>query len=142
MKHPAPPVEKRTAPRLGALVRRLPIRVVDISAVGCLLESALPVEAGTVALLTLQIGGKRYVDPVRITRSIRLSGGIWAYRFGADLLTLAPPSEPTLRRIALLESAELVVAGTRTTSSACEMPAAETRITPGAAGAGNGRSSD
>jgi len=112
---------EKTAPRLGSLVRRLPVRVVDISAVGCLLESAQPVDAGTVALLALHIGGRRYVDPVRITRAVRLSGGIWAYRFGAEMLTLTPPSVATLRRVALLEGAELVVPPpTRTTSPADE----------------------
>ena len=94
------------APRVGSLVRRFPIRVVDISAAGCLLESALPVEPGTVAMLALQIAGRRYVDPVRITRVVRLSGGIWAYRFAVDLLA-SPPSAKTLRRLAHLEGAEL-----------------------------------
>src|SRR5918994_4065986 len=116
-------VDAPSALRLAALVRRLPIRVVDISAVGCLLESAQPVDAGTVALLALQIGGRRYVDPVRITRVVRLSGGIWAYRFGAEMLTLTPPGEQTLRRVALLEGADLVVPPpARTTSTAGEMP--------------------
>lgn len=142
MNEPAVPAETRTAPRVGALVRRLPIRVVNISAAGCLLESTLPVDAGTVALVALQIGGRRCVDPVRITRSVRLSGGIWAYRFGADLLNLAPPSELTLRRVALLESAELPVAGTRTTSPAGEPPEGDMRTTSGAAGADARRSSN
>jgi hypothetical protein len=116
--------DAQPAPRVGALVRRLAIRVVNISAVGCLLESTLPVEEGTVALLAMEIGGRRYVDPVRITRVVRRAGGIWAYRLGAELLTLTPPSGATLRRVALLEGAELPVPGrARTTSSAGEMAA-------------------
>ena len=136
-------LEEGTAPRLGALVRRLPIRVVDISPVGCLLESALSLDAGTVALLALQIGGRRYLDPIRITRSVRLSGGIWAYRFGAEMLTLAPPSVQTLRRVALLEGADLVMpAQTRTTSTGGEMQEADSRGTPIADALVDPRSSD
>jgi hypothetical protein len=100
--------QERPAPRVGSLVRRLPIRVVNMSAAGCLLESAQPVDTGTVALLALQIGDRRYVDPVRITRSVQRAGGIWVYGLGAEMLTLSPPSAATLRRVALLEEAELV----------------------------------
>jgi hypothetical protein len=137
------PSAEGTALRLGALVRRLPIRVVDISAVGCLLESALPVDAGTVALLALQIGGRRYVDAIRITRSVRLSGGIWTYRFGAEMLALTPPSVHTLRRVALLEGADLVVAAAaRTTSTVGEMQEADRHATPVADALVDPRSSD
>lgn len=116
--------------RVGALVRRLAIRVVNISPVGCLLESTLPVEEGTVALLALHVGGRRYVDAVRITRVVRLKGGIWTYRLGAELLTLAPPSGATLRRVALLQGAELAGAEARTTSAAEEMAAGGADATP------------
>jgi len=135
--------EDRTAPRVGALVRRMPIRVVDISAVGCLIECPQPVDAGTVALLALQIGGRRYVDAVRITRSVQLSGGIWAYRFGAEMLTLTPPGEQTLRRVALLEGADLAVpARARTTSTVGEMQETDRRATPLPIPLVNPRSSD
>ena len=125
--------EPRTGPRVGALVRRLAIRVVNISSVGCLLESTLPVEEGTVALLALHIGGRRCVDAVRITRVVRLAGGVWAYRLGAELLALTPPNGATLRRVALLEGAELAHAEARTTSAAKETAGGRTAGGPVAA---------
>jgi hypothetical protein len=130
MSDPADFIETQPFPRLGALVRRLAIRVVNISAVGCLLESPQPVDVGTVAVLGLRIGERRYVDPIRISRLVRLSGGIWAFRLGAEFLTLTPPSAATLRRMALLEGADLVVpAGTRTTSDPCETQERDTQKT-------------
>jgi hypothetical protein len=143
MSDPAAVCQEHTTRRLGALVRRLAIRVVDISAVGCLLESTQPIDAGTVALLALQIGGRRYVDPIRITRSVRLTGGIWTYRFGAEMLTLSPPGVATLRRVALLEGADLVVPGaSRTTSPAGETAAEMSRTAVDAVRNGDQRSSD
>jgi hypothetical protein len=117
--------QERSALRVGSLVRRLPIRVVNMSAAGCLLESAQPVDTGTVALLALQIGDRRYVDPVRITRSVQKAGGVWVYGLGAEMLTLSPPSEATLRRVALLEDAELVISPPTASSSSAEQNAAD-----------------
>ncbi len=90
------PSTSRHAP--GVLVRRLSIRVLEISRAGCLIESAAPLVEGTVGLLDLDMSGRRRIEAFRICRTEVREGASPAYRAAAQFLTIAAPSEHTLRQ--------------------------------------------
>jgi hypothetical protein len=60
-------------PGMGVLIRRLPVRVRNVSASGCLLETADSLPEGAVGLLELVIEGERHVEALRVNRSTRIA---------------------------------------------------------------------
>jgi len=52
----------------GVIVRRVPVRVADISATGCMLESGLGIREGAVGTLHLTVEGRRYRETLRCCR--------------------------------------------------------------------------
>src|SRR5438128_7134086 len=53
---------------LGVLVRTLPVRVVEVSRSGCLLQARSNVEEGMTGELSLDTGGHGCIDHVKVTR--------------------------------------------------------------------------
>jgi hypothetical protein len=105
-------------PVQGAIVRRIPIVVLDLSAAGCLVESAEKLGEGTVGVLELAVDGERYSEVVRICRSTGLVGGDFRCRAGTQFLPLTAGTERSLRWLARriegaprLRAAELAPAG-------------------------------
>ena len=104
----SPFMKPRTAlPALGVLVRRIPVRVRDISTTGCQLESLDPLPDTQIGQLEVFVEGERHQEPVRVTRAVRLPGGAWPYRAGAQFLALGAPLPTSVRNaVARMEIVE------------------------------------
>lgn len=94
----------------GALVRRLPASVLNISSRGCLIETAIPLVPGTVGLL--EVGDGTQGEAVRICRSVERPGAALPFRAGTEFLVLDAAAPPSIRVRALrLGSGELLAGG-------------------------------
>jgi hypothetical protein len=82
----------------GMLAKDVPMRLVDISRTGCLLESRQRVEDGTVGELQLQVQRETFVDDVRVTRCVLVEGSGSIYRVGAEFVQTRRPGERSIRR--------------------------------------------
>jgi len=82
---------------LGVLTRELPVRVINCSLSGCLIEITVRLEIGTVGSLRVFIDGREFVDPVQVVRCHRIEGGGTRYHVGARFLWIAAPEEGSLR---------------------------------------------
>lgn len=87
---------------VAVLGRAVSVRLVQISRSGCLLECSHSMPAGTVAMLSLNIDGRRYSDEVRVSRSQLVAGAGERYEVGVEFLWLHPPLERSLRQFAAL----------------------------------------
>jgi len=86
-------------PGIGVIIRRITVRVRDVSAAGCLLESADLLPEGTVGQLELTIDGERHLETLQVCRSTRSSGGGLPWRAGARFLSLAAPPATSVRNV-------------------------------------------
>lgn len=86
---------------LGVLARHIPTRLVEISLSGCLLESALWIEEGTVAALRLDVHGRAYCDDVRATRCVAIEGSGSSYLVGVEFLRTGRSEDTSIRRVML-----------------------------------------
>ena len=84
----------------GTLIRRVSLRVVEISRTGCLIESSYPLTPGVVGELRVVIDSHEYIDAVRICRVTKIAGSESTYRAGAEFLRLTPSSEVSLQSLA------------------------------------------
>jgi len=75
-------------PLMGALTRRVPVRLVEMSRTGCLCESPAQVEEGRVGFLGLRNTHGRRVEAVRICRAWRTGEGLWPQRLALQFLTI------------------------------------------------------
>jgi pilus assembly protein Flp/PilA len=82
----------------AVLARGFPIRLVEISRSGCLLETQRPVEPGVVGELRLESGGTLVVDDVRVTRCVRVEGSGSSYLVGAEFVQTRRAGEGSIRR--------------------------------------------
>ena len=91
--------DEAAAPLTATISRHVPIKVADISAAGCFIESVEPISEGTVGTLVLDLEGRRYVETIRVCRvePVRSHGN--RFRVGAQFLTLGA-SRRSLRHLA------------------------------------------
>jgi len=80
------------------LVAKMPVRLVEISRNGCLLETSWRVDQGTIAEFRLEIEGRTYAEELRITRCNRVEGAGATYRVGAEFVPTRRLGESSLRR--------------------------------------------
>ena len=83
---------------LGVLTRQIPTRLLEISLSGCLLESALRIEEGTVGALRLEVEGHAYSDDVRATRCVAIEGSGSRYLVGVEFLRTGRSDDTSIRR--------------------------------------------
>jgi hypothetical protein len=81
------------------LTRELPVRVLNVSASGCLMQSAAPLEEGALAALQVSIGGETCADDVRVTRCQRVEGAGSTYHIGVEFVWTTQPGPMSLRRL-------------------------------------------
>jgi hypothetical protein len=92
--------EMLTATDLVAVLgREVPVRLLDISSAGALLESTGRLEAGATGLLRVKFEEVEYVDDVRVMRCQESEGGSGFYQLGAEFLWTTSPNERSLRRV-------------------------------------------
>lgn len=82
----------------GMLGRDVPMRLIDISRTGCLLESRQRIEDGTVGELQLQVQRETFADDIRVTRCVLVEGSGSIYRVGAEFVQTRRPGERSIRR--------------------------------------------
>ena len=114
--------------RIGVVLRDIPVRVLDVSASGCLVESREQLPEGAVGLLEVTGEQGRTVEPLRIRRSTEIAGGATRFRAGAQFLPLGAPSPTSVRnQLARLEVALEIeaAAGIRTSSRPAKLAAGD-----------------
>jgi hypothetical protein len=84
--------------RYAVLARDVHVRVFNCSSSGCLFETRLPLEVGTVGTLRLDWEGEEFVEGVRVSRCLRIQGAGSMYHIGAEFLWIDPPGDRSLRR--------------------------------------------
>lgn len=84
---------------VAVLGRDVTVRLIDISASGCQLESSTRVGIGSTGSLTVTFEGREYTDHVRVIRCSSLEGAGSGYRIGAEFLWATVPPEQSLRRM-------------------------------------------
>jgi hypothetical protein len=89
---------------IGALTRRVPVRVVEASTAGCVLESPSAVDVGAVGFVQTRTAVHECTEAVRIRRTSETSDQAWPFRMAAQFLTLGPVSPDSLRGLATVMS--------------------------------------
>ena len=84
---------------VAVLGRAVPVRLMDISNAGCLLESTCRLEKGATGLLRVRFEDVEYLDDVRVMRCQESEGGSGLYQLGAEFLWTTSPDERSLRRV-------------------------------------------
>jgi hypothetical protein len=84
---------------VAVLGREVPVRLVDISSAGCLLESSSRFEKGATGLLRVTFDAVEYADHVRVMRCLEAEGGSGLYQMGAEFLWTTSPDVLSLRRV-------------------------------------------
>jgi hypothetical protein len=82
---------------VGTLTKELPIRVLNCSVSGCLLEASARMEVGTVASLQLRWSDKELVEDVQVVRCQPLEGAGPRHHIGVEFLGTVPLDERSLR---------------------------------------------
>lgn len=87
------------ADAFGVLGRDVPVRLVNVSASGCLLEATSALEVGTMGTLWVTLDGVTSCDEVRIIRCAPLAGRTATHALGARFLWASRPEAISLRRV-------------------------------------------
>jgi hypothetical protein len=82
---------------LGVILTNTPLRAIEVSRTGCLLESRRRIEVGTTGELRLKIERRTYSEVVTVMRCQRLEGAAASYRLGVEFLRTRRPSSSSLR---------------------------------------------
>jgi PilZ domain len=70
----------------ATLTRELAVRVIDVSASGCLVETRRRIEVGTIGTLQLRLGSELCTDDVEVVRCDAVEGVPTLYHVGVRLL--------------------------------------------------------
>jgi len=88
----------------GALVRRVPATVVNVSRHGCLIETAVPLTPGVVGFLRIEGQDEQDAETIRVCRLLDRPGGARAFCVGSEFLILDAATSASIRhRAASLE---------------------------------------
>ena len=82
---------------VGTLTKELPIRLLNCSVSGCLLEVSAHMEVGTVASLRLWWNNQELVEDVQVVRCQPLEGAGSRHHVGVEFLRTVPLDERSLR---------------------------------------------
>jgi hypothetical protein len=81
----------------ATLTRELPVRVIDVSESGCLIETRRRMEVGTIAALHLRLGTQHCTDDVEVMRCDAVRGVRNVYHVGVRLLWTTPRKAGSIR---------------------------------------------
>jgi len=79
--------------------RHVPIRLIDLSISGCLLESWVRLDVGTHATVRVAHAGREFTDDVRVARTQSSAGSSGLFQVGAEFLWTSAPTERSMRMI-------------------------------------------
>jgi hypothetical protein len=88
-------------PTAAVLVRRIPVKVRNVSSIGCLLECTQGVPVGVSGHLSLEVNGAVFSDDVRVVRCQTYAGAAPCCRVGVEILSTKSLSPTSLRRVIL-----------------------------------------
>ena len=74
----------------AVLMRELGIRVLNVSAGGCLIESRGRIEVGTIGTLKVKLGTDECTDDIEVVRCEAVQGDETVYHVGVRLLRRSP----------------------------------------------------
>ena len=103
---------QRTCDSPGVLTRELYVRVVEVGASGCLLESRRRLAAGTVGRLKLKLGSAEYADDVEVVRCQAVESASSVYHIGVRFLWTSPRHPGSIRHAVARHAAELETSDT------------------------------
>ena len=86
--------------RLAVLTRDLPVRLLNCSASGCLVETSVRLDVSTDASLTLTFDGRHFTDDVLVAWCTAMPGGDARYHVGLRFVWTAAATPNTLRMMA------------------------------------------
>ena len=93
--------------QIGSVMREVPVKLVDLSGSGCLVESPVRIAEGAVGWLSVNSEHAEHHEIVRVCRSDWRIERFWPCTAGIEFLTLeAPPSAALRRNIALFTTAD------------------------------------
>ena len=81
----------------GLLVRQVPVRLVNVSLSGFLIESPSEIDVGTTGELTVEMDGARCHDQVRVARAVGRAGSANFY-LGGEFSWGARPKDDSVRQ--------------------------------------------
>jgi hypothetical protein len=81
----------------GALVRRVPAQIVNLSASGCLIESAAPLPPGVVGVLELETPERTHREAVRISYGHHRPGSAAPFCAGVEFLVFDAAESGSIR---------------------------------------------
>ena len=85
--------------RRGVLMRTIPVRLLNVSSSGFLLETHESVDAGTTGILDVDTGNTRYLSPANLLRSVHRPGAGQTHQLGGVFApSLAAAERPTQLR--------------------------------------------
>jgi hypothetical protein len=85
---------------LAVLTRELPVRLLNCSASGCLIETTVRLDVSTVASLTLNFDGRHFTDDVLVAWCRPIAGSDARYHMGLRFVWTAAATPNTLRMMA------------------------------------------
>jgi hypothetical protein len=97
---------------IGALIRRVPVRVVEASTAGCVFDSPSVVVEGSVGFVRLRTIHQEHSEAMRVRRTSKTSDRVWQHRMAAEFLTLGlrSPDMYSLRGLAAIMTASAFTA--------------------------------
>jgi hypothetical protein len=81
----------------ATLTRELSVRIIDVSAFGCLVETRRRMEVGTIGTLQLRLGGQECTDDFEVVRCEAVQGVRNVYHVGVRLLWTRPRKAGSIR---------------------------------------------
>ena len=93
------------------VTREIGVRVIDMSATGCLVESRRPIEVGTIGTLRVRLGSEECHDDVEVVRCEAVGHSPTIYHVGVRVLRTKPRHPGSIRhavarRATALEASE------------------------------------
>ncbi len=83
----------------GQLVREIPVRLLNVSSSGFLLEAHRDIAVGTTGTLDVDLGSDRYLSQINVFRSVQLRGAGQTFRVGGKFSHSEPESLKNTARL-------------------------------------------
>ena len=103
---------------LGVLGKEFRVRILNCSPSGCLIETSLRVEVGTVASLRMALQGEEFLDDVQVVRCQPIEGAGSLFHVGAQFLWTATPKPHSLRQVMRRAAGQVSPGGVSRTAGA------------------------
>lgn len=87
----------RMCKEVGILTREFDVRIIDVSASGCLIETTRRMELGTVGALRLRVGNEECLDVIQVVRNQPIAGAGSTCRVGVKFLSTSPHRAGSIR---------------------------------------------